>query len=188
LPRAGQPGAGRTDRDGAAACRRARFRRQGPIRVDTVWRVIDPYHLLKLVHVGAAIFAVGSNLTYAFWMALAGRDRQRVVFAMSGIRWIDRTIANPAYIVLAITGVLMVITGQLSFTALWIWTAIVLYVTTAVVGIVFYAPAVRTQLAEAEADPTSDAYAAAARRSNVLGVLTLVTVSVIVGLMVLKPA
>ena len=50
-----------------------------------------------------------------------------------------------------------------------------------------YAPALRVQLVAAEEDPTSQDYAAAARRSNTLGIFTVVIVSVIVGLMVLKP-
>jgi hypothetical protein len=63
----------------------------------------------------------------------------------------------------------------------------VLYLATAFIGIVLYAPALRAQLRAADEDPSSDAYAAAASRSNVLGIVTLVIVAVIVGLMVLKP-
>jgi uncharacterized membrane protein len=149
--------------------------------------VVDLNGLLKLVHVFAAIVAVGANVTYAFWMALAGQDRAKLVFAINGIRRLDSRVANPAYVVLALTGVPLVIVGRWSFTAPWIWLSIVLYLAIAFIGITLYAPAIRVQLRAAEEDPGSEVYGAAARRSNALGLVTLVVVSVIVGLMVLKP-
>jgi uncharacterized membrane protein len=69
----------------------------------------------------------------------------------------------------------------------WIATAIVLYVLTAILGVTLYGPAIRRQLAEAERDPSSPDYAAAERRSNLLGVGTFLIVAVIVVLMVTKP-
>jgi uncharacterized membrane protein len=149
---------------------------------------METFLLLKLVHVVAAIVAVGSNVTYSFWLARAGRDRERLVWTLDGIRRLDGLIANPAYVVLLVTGVLMVMGGAFSFETSWIVTALVLYVATVIVGIALYAPALRHQLAEAEKDPTSAAYDAAARRGNLLGVLTLAIVLVIVALMVLKPS
>ena len=47
--------------------------------------------------------------------------------------------------------------------------------------------ALKRQIAEAEADATSAAYAEAARRSNTYGIITTATVLVIVVLMVTKP-
>jgi uncharacterized membrane protein len=143
--------------------------------------------LLKLIHVLSAIVAVGANVTYAFWLRLAGHDRERLTFAIRSIHWIDMRLANPAYGVLLVTGVLMVIGGLYSFETGWIAAAIVLYVAAVVIGIALYAPAIRRQLAAAEADPTSAAYDDAARRSNLLGGVTMVIVLVIVVLMVTKP-
>jgi uncharacterized membrane protein len=142
---------------------------------------------LKLVHVLSAITAVGANVTYAFWLRRGGTDRERLLYSIDGVRRMDRLIANPAYIVLLVTGVLMVLTGAYSFETGWIAAAIVLYIATAVIGITLFAPALRRQQAEAERDPTSPAYAAAANRSNLLGILTVVIVIVIVYLMVAKP-
>lgn len=143
--------------------------------------------LLKLIHVLAAIVAVGSNVTYALWMRLAGADRDRLTFTISSIHWIDMRVANPAYGLLAVTGVLMVASGAASFQTGWLATAIVLYVLAVIIGIVLYAPAIRGQLAAAEVDPTAEAYAQAARRSNLLGIVTMVIVLAIVVLMVTKP-
>ena len=147
-----------------------------------------PFLLLKLVHVLAAIVAVGSNVTYAFWLRRAGHDRDKLTWAIGGIQMLDSRVANPAYIVLLITGLWMVLGGfGFSFERLWIALALALYVGLVIVGIFLYAPVVRQQLAEAERDPTSPEYAAIARRSTLLGVITLVAVLVIVGLMVTKP-
>jgi uncharacterized membrane protein len=143
--------------------------------------------LLKFVHVVSAIVALGANVTYAVWLRAAGRDRDRLVFAIRTIRVLDRMVANPAYIVVLLTGVGMVLLGHFSFETGWIALSLVLYVGVAVIGISLFAPAVRRQLAEAERDPTSESYRAAAGRSNALGVLTIAIVLVIVFLMVTKP-
>jgi uncharacterized membrane protein len=142
---------------------------------------------LKLIHVLAAITAVGANLTYTYWLSYAGNDRDRLVWTMKGIRRLDNFIATPAYVVLAVTGVLMVLSGAFSFQTGWIIAAIVLYVIVVILGIALYAPALKRQIAEAEADPTSSAYAAAASRTNLFGIITTATVLVIVVLMVTKP-
>jgi uncharacterized membrane protein len=143
--------------------------------------------ILKLIHVLAAITAVGANLTYTYWMRYAGQDRDRLVWTMNGIRRLDNFIATPAYVILLITGVLMVIGGVFSFQTGWIVVAIALYVIVVVVGIALYSPGLKRQIAEAEVDPTSPAYAAAARRTNLFGVVTTAIVLVIVALMVTKP-
>ena len=149
----------------------------------------DPYLLVKALHVLAAIVAVGANVTYAFWLARAGRDQKKLVFAIDTIRWLDRSIANPGYIALAITGVLLVLTsgGTYSFTTGWIALSIVLYIGVAILGFAAFSPSIRRQLVEAEKDPRSDAYFAAANRSNGFGLLTTAIVLIIVTLMVTKP-
>lgn len=143
--------------------------------------------ILKFLHVLPVIVAVGANLTYAFWLRAAGHDRDRLVFAITTIRRLDRLVANPAYILILGTGVAMVMTGAYSFQTGWIAVSIVLYVSIAVFGILAFAPALRRQLAEAERDPTSEAYWAAARRSTAYGLLATAMALTIVFLMVTKP-
>jgi uncharacterized membrane protein len=143
--------------------------------------------LLKFLHVLPVIVAVGANFTYAFWLRAAGHDRDRLVFAITTIRRLDRLVANPAYILILLTGVAMVASGAYSFQTGWIALSIVLYIAIAVFGIAFFAPALRRQLAEAEADPTSPAYAAAATRSALFGIIATAITVVIVFLMVTKP-
>lgn len=143
--------------------------------------------LLKVVHILAAIVAVGSNVTYAFWLRRAGKNRDRLVDTIEGIRQLDSRIANPAYVLVLLTGIGMVALGVFSFTTGWIVAAIALYVVLVVVGFALFSPAIKRQLEEAKRDPTSPAYAAAAARSNLFGIGTLVVVVVIVFLMVAKP-
>ena len=143
--------------------------------------------ILKFLHVLPVIVAVGANLTYAFWLRAAARDRDRLIFAITTIRRLDRLVANPAYILILLTGVAMVLGGAYSFETGWIAVSLVLYVSVAVLGITAFAPALRRQLAEAERDPTSQAYAAAAARSTALGLLATGIAVTIVFLMVTKP-
>ncbi len=148
---------------------------------------MEPFVPLKVIHVLSAIVAVGANVTYAFWLRRAGLDRDRLIFSIEGVRRLDRTIANPGYILLLLTGLAMVATGVYSFRNGWLAAALALYILTAMIGILVFAPAVRRQLAEAERDPGSEAYAAAARRTSLLGIVTTAIVVVIVILMVSKP-
>lgn len=148
---------------------------------------MPPFLLLKVVHVLAAIVAVGANVSYAFWLRSAGRDRDRLIWSIQGVRRLDRAMANPGYLILLITGVGMVATGAYSFSQGWLDAGLGLYVLTAILGITAFAPAIRRQLAEAERDPASAAYEAAARRTNLLGLVTTAIVVLIVVLMVTKP-
>jgi uncharacterized membrane protein len=143
--------------------------------------------LLKLVHVATAIVAVGANVTYAVWMSRAHRQRTNLVFVIETIRFLDRRLALPAYVLVLITGVAMVVRGAYSFTTGWIVAAIGLYAVAVVVGIAAFAPAIRRQLAEAKRDPSSQAYEDVARRTRLLTLVTLVVVGTIVALMVTKP-
>lgn len=142
--------------------------------------------LLKLTHVLSAIVAVGANMTYAFWLRTT--DPDHLAYVIRGVRRLDRRLANPAYVMLLVTGVLMVLTGAFNFSQGWIQVAIVLYVLVALIGISLLGPAIRRQAAEADRDAASVAYAAAATRTTRLLLLTTGLVVVIVFLMVVKPA
>jgi uncharacterized membrane protein len=149
--------------------------------------IVDAVTLLKIGLVVAAIVAVGSNITYAVWLQQAGLHPDRLPFVIRTIRILDRALANPAYVVVLLTGIGMVVWGRSTSRRAGSSLALGLYVFVVIVGIALYAPAIRRQLAAAEADPTSVSYRQAARRSLALGILTVVTVLVIVVLMVAKP-
>jgi uncharacterized membrane protein len=136
----------------------------------------------------AAILAVGTNVTYFVWLSRARRHPEQALQVLPGISALDRGLANPAYVVLPITGILMVLDADLGFTTFWIATAIVLYVALAVIAGALFGPSLRRQveLASAAAEPA--AYERAARRTVVTGVITMVPVAAILYLMVIKPA
>ena len=142
---------------------------------------------LKVVHILAAIVAVGTSVTSTFWLARADRDRDRLLWALEGVQAFDRRIANPAYVLVLVSGIAMVMTSAYRFEQGWISVAIALYVLIAAFGIVVFRPAARRQRAEAAADPTSAAYARIAARTWWYSWMTTAVVAMIVVLMVTKP-
>jgi len=144
--------------------------------------------IVRYVHIASAITAVGLNVSYGIWLARAEGSAPNTVFALNGVKFLDSRIANPAYAVLLITGILMVILEPYPIFTPWIDTAVALYAAIAVAGILLYAPLVRRQVALAEAgDVASDAYRRIARRSRTIGLALVALVAVILFLMVFKP-
>ena len=150
---------------------------------------MDWYLPLKLVHVLSAIVAVGTNVTYFVWLALMrGRSQSDQVFALESIQRLDARVANPAYVVLPITGIVMVLIEDIGFTTFWIAVAIGLYILVGVFAATLFVPALRrlTTIVEKEG-PGAAGYEEAARRTRTMGLLTMLPVAGILYLMVLKP-
>ncbi len=150
---------------------------------------MDWYLPLKLVHVVSAIVAVGTNVTYFVWLAaMKRRPQAEQSFALTTISRLDARLANPAYLVLPVTGVVMVLIGHLGFTTFWIALAIGLYVLLAVFGGSLFTPALRRLIDVVATDgPDSAAYADAVRRVGTRGLITMLPVAGILYLMVMKP-
>ncbi|MGH2545998.1 MAG: DUF2269 family protein [Actinomycetota bacterium] len=151
--------------------------------------MITGYELLKFVHVLMAIVAVGFNASYAIWLRRAARAPEHHSFALRGVKALDDRFANPAYAVLLVTGLIMVLTTPgLHLTTFWVLVALSLYVVTVVLAAGVYTPTLRKQIEALETEgPGSARYRALARRSTVSGVVLGVIVVVIVFLMVTKP-
>ena len=62
-------------------------------------------------------------------------------FALRTIRLIDNRLANPSYVMLLITGVVLVLIGPYNFSTAWVQLAITLYVVAVLLGIFPYSPA-----------------------------------------------
>jgi uncharacterized membrane protein len=150
---------------------------------------VDWYLPLKLVHVLSAIVAVGTNVTYFVWLAvMKDRSQSEQSFALQTIKALDSRLANPAYGILPLTGVIMVLVGDLGFTTFWILAAIGLYVLVGVIAGVYFAPSLRRQTELVAREGTgSGAYEAAARRTRTTGLLTMLPVAGILYLMVVQP-
>ena len=147
------------------------------------------YLLLKWLHVLAAIGAVGSNITYGIWLTRASRQPEALPFTLRGVKLIDDRIANPAYGLLLVTGLLMAYVGRVPLTTPWLLSALVLYVAVVLVGLLGYTPNLRRQIEVLDGEgAASPAYQALAGRGIRLGAVLGVLVVVIVFLMVVKPA
>lgn len=143
--------------------------------------------VLKTLHVLAAITAVGANLTYGVWGALGKRDPAHLGFTLRGIKFVDDRLANPAYGVLLVTGLIMAFTTYRIGLA-WILIGLVAYVVLAVVAAAGYTPTLRKQIAVLDAGgPTSPAYRAADARARGIGIFLGVLVVAVVFVMVFKP-
>ncbi len=144
--------------------------------------------IVKYIHIIAAITAVGLNISYAIWILRAQREQAHTAFALKGIKFLDDRIANPAYGVLLLSGLLMVVLLPIPITTLWIVIALVLYAVMLVVAITQYTPTLRNQIKLAEAgDTTSAEFTRLAKRGQILGQTLAVIVLVILAMMVFKP-
>ncbi|MBI2845294.1 MAG: DUF2269 family protein [Chloroflexi bacterium] len=146
------------------------------------------YSLLKWLHVLLAMIAVGANITYGLWIRQAARNPQNLPFVLRGLKFVDDRVANPAYILLLITGLAMVWVGGLSLTTPWILLSLILYGAVATIGLAGYTPTLRRQIELLETyGPQSPEYLGLARRGTALGIITAILIVAIVFLMVTKP-
>jgi uncharacterized membrane protein len=146
------------------------------------------YLVLKFIHILSAIVAVGSNITYGVWSVRSSGQPANTSFALKGIKFIDDRIANPAYGVLLVTGLIMVFLGHWSITALWVIVALIGFVAVAALGVAVYSPLLRNQIRLADAgDVTSPEAVALSRRGRIFGPVLGVIVLVILAMMVFKP-
>jgi uncharacterized membrane protein len=147
------------------------------------------YLILKWLHVLAAVAAVGSNLTYGIWIARASRQPEALPFTLRGIKRIDDRLANPAYGLLLVTGLLMAFVGSIPLTTPWLLTSLVLFVAVVLIGLLGYTPTLRRQIEALDREGIRSAnYQALARRGTILGIVVAVLVVLIIFLMVVKPA
>jgi uncharacterized membrane protein len=147
------------------------------------------YSLLKYIHVLLAITAVGSNITYAVWNARAAAEPAHAAFALKGISFIDRRVANPAYALLLITGlVLVIISPTWGLGNGWIASALILFALLIVVAVGFFSRVAKRQIqtleTQGQASPT---YHRLTQQAQIYGIASMLIVFAIVFMMVVKP-
>jgi uncharacterized membrane protein len=149
---------------------------------------LSTYNILKFAHIFLAILAVGFNISYGIWLARAAREPEHQSHVLRGIKFLDDRVANPAYVLLLVTGVLTALVGNLPFTTFWIAAAIVLWVVAVGIGVGFYTPTLRRQIQVLETEgPDSAEFKRLSGRGRLAGIATAVPVVLILLLMVLKP-
>ena len=142
----------------------------------------------KYIHILVAIVAVGLNISYVVWILRAQRDASHTGFALKGIKFLDDRLANPAYGVLLLTGILMVFLVGYSFFTLWIEVTLVLFAILVVLAATQYTPTLRDQIKLVEAGETTSAeFTRLAKRGQVVGQVLGAIVLVILAMMVFKP-
>lgn len=145
------------------------------------------YTLLMYLHVLLAITALGSNITYGVWKTLAAREPAHLPFALRGISFLDQRVANPAYGLLLITGLALVVVGKWGFPG-WVIAALILFVLLIIVAIGFYSRVFRQQIEVlAKEGQASAAYKRLDGQGMIYGIVSVVIALVIVFMMVVKP-
>jgi uncharacterized membrane protein len=149
---------------------------------------ITTYLVFKFLHVLLAIVAVGFNASYAILLSRAAKEPQHEGHVLRTVKILDDWFANPAYVLLLLTGLTMVWVGDVDLTQFWLATALVLYALLVVLGLAVYSPTLRAQIrAYEDAGPTSDEFKRASTRGTAVGGILAIDVIVIVFLMVTKP-
>src|SRR5262245_37802421 len=143
----------------SSACAKRSWHRS-PVR----WNVVEGtmltlYILIKVLHVLAAIAALGSNVTYGVWLTRAAREPAVLAFTLRGVRLIDSKIANRAYGVLLITGFAMTGISHMPLRTPWLLTALILYVCVFVLAMFGYTPTLKRQIETLDREgPNSTSY------------------------------
>lgn len=148
----------------------------------------DMTSALDLVHVVLAVVAVGTNLSFPIWMWVAEREGASLASTLRAVRWVDRWVTIPAYLLTAVSGIALMAVEHVDPLALWIWGSTVLFVLLMGLGFVLYRPVSRLRLAAATRGPRDVAYRRASRQAAVLDVAILGAALAILALMVVRPA
>jgi uncharacterized membrane protein len=157
---------------------------------------MDPYLLLKLLHVMAVIAFLGNIATGLFWHAHAARtrDARQLAHAMDGIIRSDRIFTVPGVVGIVVTGVAAAIHGHYPLLRTgWILWTLVLFTVSGLVFMFRVAPLQRQLRALAAAAVESGTfeyaqYRALAVRWELWGAAALLTPMAGLVLMVLKPS
>lgn len=151
--------------------------------------VYDTYTVVKFFHVLLAIIAVGFNASYGIWVSRAAREPEHELHVLRGVKILDDRFANPAYVVLLLTGLWLVrLGGYPLFDTFWLATSLGIYIVTALTAVLVYTPTLKKQITLLESGQrATPEYERVAKRGTVVGVLLGVFVVGIVFLMVTKP-
>lgn len=152
---------------------------------------MDLYPAVKVLHILLVVVAVGFNASYAIWIARASRTpegQDHLSHVLRGIKFLDDRFANPAYALLLVTGIAMVLIGQIPFTTFWIAASLVLYAVLLALAFGLYSPILRRQISVLETDGAGSArFREVSARASIYGILTALPVLAIIVLMVTKP-
>ena len=144
---------------------------------------------VKFIHILLAIIAFGFNATYALWIIRAEKHPEHLDFALRGVKILDDYLANPAYLLLLVSGLTMVfLAGYNLLTTFWLITALVLWLVVIVLGYAVYTPTLSQQIRVlATSGAESAEFRRLSNRETGVGITLAVLVLLIVVMMVFKP-
>lgn len=137
-------------------------------------RGVSWFLLLKTVHVLSATVGVGANVSYGVWITQGDKQPNHLLFALRGIEKLEQRVANPAYGLLLLTGLIMGLT-QYSVSNTWILIGLVGFIVVAGLSTAVFAPALRRQIAAAETEgAAAEAYKRAAATARGVGMFLVI--------------
>jgi len=146
------------------------------------------FTLIKFLHIMLAIIAFGFNATYALWITRAQRSPEHLDFALRGVKMLDDYFANPAYLLLLVTGLSMVFLAGYQLSTFWLLSALVLWLIAIGLGYGVYTPTLSRQIRVlAQSGPDSNEFRTLSTRGTVVGIILAVLVLLILIMMVFKP-
>jgi uncharacterized membrane protein len=148
------------------------------------------YNVLKLIHILAAVIAIGFNLSYIVWLVKGKIENNHLLYSLRGVKFMDDKIANPCYVLALLTGVALSFVGNYSILSTgWIFYSLMLFAVVGTIGFGFFSPTLSKQirlLQEKGRDSTE--YKATDTKQTILGVILVVLALAILAIMVIKPA
>ena len=137
--------------------------------------------LLLSLHITGVAAWLGANFVQLVLSPRFARDRPELAAAWTRQQmWLGERYYNVAGAVIAITGVLLVLDGDWSWSAGFVWVGIVVVILGGVLGVGAFAPLAKKRLAALEA---GDASAAAAAQSRIIPLGLLDTVLILTAIL-----
>jgi uncharacterized membrane protein len=149
---------------------------------------MNSYGILKVIHVLAVIVWVGGAVmaNLLIWRVARAGDRAALTMLMGHMRNVGRSTTGPASIVTLLSGIGMMLVGQLNHTALWIQLGFGGIVLHFLFG-PFLLRRAGMELYAALSGGDESRFAAARQRVDRLNAAYLAMLVIVVGVMVLKP-
>jgi uncharacterized membrane protein len=147
------------------------------------------YQIIKFVHVFSVIIAVGFNFSYIVWMVKGKMEKEHLIFALRGIKFMDGKVANPCYGIILISGFSMAYIADYNILSVtWIFYPLILFGIMGILAFGLYSPTLKKQIVLLENNGMdTPQYKAIERRQMVLGGVLFALAVAIIAIMVIKP-
>jgi uncharacterized membrane protein len=116
-------------------------------------------------------------------------EKDHLLFALRGIRFMDGKVANPCYGLILITGFTMAYIADYNILSVtWILYPLILFGIMGVLAFAVYSPTLKKQIDTLEKqDVNSPAYRAMEKKQMVVGAILFTLAVAIIAIMVIKP-